>query len=172
MIGFPHPIPSENSKTLQWLRLWNWQLSLQENLFLYKQKEVPMAKKKRKQLLPNRIYKVTVRLNESELDYLDRATEQLNITRSEYLRNLVLDKPMIYTYEIVANDADLRKLTGEIGKIGSNLNQIAKHLNTGGIRSMMLQEEVHRCTAQLFELRKKLLELAGDHYGNLETHNE
>ena len=113
-----------------------------------------------------------MRLNEQEMDYLDRATEQLNITRSEYLRNLIMEKPMIYTYEIVANDEDLRKLTGEIGKIGSNLNQIAKYLNSGGVRSKMLQEEVNQCINQLFELRQKLLELAGDHYGSLETHSQ
>ena len=32
LIGFPHPIPSKNSITLQSLHLWNWQLSLQENV--------------------------------------------------------------------------------------------------------------------------------------------
>ena len=74
---------------------------------------------------------ITLKLTDVELDYLTQAARSLNITRVEYLRNLISEKPMIYKYEIVANDAELRKLTGEIGKIGSNLNQIAHHLNSG-----------------------------------------
>ena len=79
---------------------------------------------------------------------------------------------MIYKYEIVANDAELRKLTGEIGKIGSNLNQIAHHLNSGGIRSQEIQDEVQECISELFDLRKQLLKIAGENYGDIKTQDE
>ena len=37
--------------------------------------------------------------------------------------------------EVVADMNDLRKLVSEYGKIGSNLNQIAKHFKSGGSQS-------------------------------------
>lgn len=37
---------------------------------------------------------ITLRLTDIELAYLDQSAESLHITRSEYLRNLILEKPM------------------------------------------------------------------------------
>lgn len=115
---------------------------------------------------------ITLRLTDIELDYLDQSAESLHVTRSEYLRNLILEKPMIYKYEVVADNEQLKKLNGEIGKIGSNLNQIAKHLNQGGVRSMILQDRVHECIDKLFDLRRQAMELAGDYYGDIETQDK
>ena len=112
---------------------------------------------------------ITLRLTDIELAYLDQSAESLHITRSEYLRNLILEKPMIYKYEVVADNEQLKKLNAEIGKIGSNLNQIAKHLNQGGVRSMILQDRVHECIDKLFDLRRQVMDLAGDYYGDIET---
>lgn len=115
---------------------------------------------------------ITLRLTDIELAYLDQSAESLHITRSDYLRNLILEKPMIYKYEIVADNEQLKKLNAEIGKIGSNLNQIAKHLNQGGVRSMILQDRVHECIDKLFDLRRQVMELAGDYYGDIETQDK
>ena len=79
---------------------------------------------------------------------------------------------MIYKYEIVADNEQLKKLNEEIGKIGSNLNQIAKHLNQGGVRSMILQDRVHECIDKLFDLRRQVMELAGDYYGDIEAQDK
>lgn len=126
--------------------------------------------KKKKALDHNNI--ITLRLTDIELAYLDQSAESLHITRSDYLRNLLLEKPMIYKYEIVADNEQLKKLNAEIGKIGSNLNQIAKHLNQGGVRSMILQDRVHECIDKLFDLRRQVMELAGDYYGDIETQDK
>ena len=115
---------------------------------------------------------ITLRLTDIELAYLDQSAESLHVTRSEYLRNLILEKPMIYKYEVVADNEQLKKLNAEIGKIGSNLNQIAKHLNQGGVRSMILQDRVHECIDKLFDLRRQVMELAGDYYGDIEAQDK
>ena len=73
-------------------------------------------------------------------------------------------------YEIVADMQDLRKLVGEYGKIGSNLNQIAKYFNTGGERSLAMEDEIRQCISELFVLRKEVLRLAGDFRGSVKTH--
>ena len=52
----------------------------------------------------------------------------LSISRSEYLRKLLLEKQINHQIEVVADMNDLRKLVSEYGKIGSNLNQISCQL--------------------------------------------
>ena len=58
------------------------------------------------------------------------------------------------------------------GKIGSNLNQIAKYFNTGGTHSQAMENEIHQCISDLFLLRKKVLEMAGDFHGDTKAHQK
>ena len=67
---------------------------------------------------------------------------------------------------------ELQKLVGEIGKIDSNLNQIAKHFNSGGSRSMAMEDEIRECISQLFKWRREIMRLAGDYHGSVETHKK
>ena len=75
---------------------------------------------------------IGLRLTDVELDLLDQGAACLSVSRSEYLRKLLLEKQIHHQIEVVADMNDLRKLVSEYGKIGSNLNQIAKHFNSGG----------------------------------------
>ena len=93
-----------------------------------------------------------------------------SISRSEYLRKLLLEKQINHQIEVVADMEVLRKLVSEYGKIGSNLNQIAKHFNSGGSQSRAVENEIHQCITDLFQLRKEVLKLAGGMNGNRKTH--
>ena len=68
---------------------------------------------------------VTVQLTDVELNLLDQGAACFSISRSEYLRKLLLEKQINHQIEVVADMNDLRKLVSEYGMIGSNLNQIA-----------------------------------------------
>ncbi len=72
----------------------------------------------------------------------------------------------------VADIKLLRDLVGQYGKIGSNLNQIAKYFNTGGTHSQAMENEIHQCISDLFLLRKKVLEMAGDFHGDTKAHQK
>ncbi len=122
-----------------------------------------MRNKKSRTNYPNFI---GVRLSDFELDRLDQCANLLGISRSEYIRKLLIEKEIKNHIEIVADIDDLKKLVGEYGKIGSNLNQIAKYFNTGGMRSLAMEDEIHQCIADLFNLRKKVLEMAGETNGD------
>ena len=130
-----------------------------------------MGRPKMEEKLNHKNY-ITLKLTDIELACLEQSAEALNISRVEYLRNLILENPMIYKYEVVADNAELKKLNAEIGKIGSNLNQIARNLNQGGVRSMILQDRIHECIDKLFDLRREVMKLAGDHYGDIETQDK
>ena len=73
---------------------------------------------------------------------LEKRTEKCRITRSGFIRNLILN----------------RKLTPKY--------QIARHFNSGGERSLAMQEELQPAIAELYTLRKEVLRLAGDYSGN------
>ena len=128
-----------------------------------------MAPKKNPKELKRR-NNITVKLTDIELELLNQKAEMAGTSKAEYLRNLLIGTPMKVRYEIVADMQDLRKLAGEYGKIGSNLNQIAKYFNTGGERSLAMEDEIRQCISELFVLRKEVLRLAGDFRGSVKTY--
>ena len=76
---------------------------------------------------------ISLKLTDSELELLDHSAEIVGLSRSEFLRKSFLEKDIQLHYEIVADMDELRCLVNEYGKIGSNLNQIARYFNTGEI---------------------------------------
>ena len=68
--------------------------------------------------------------------------------------------------ENAADLPELQKLTNEFAAIGNNLNQIAKYFNTGGLQSKAMREEINSCIAQIMQMRKAVMEMAGDFHGN------
>ena len=125
-------------------------------------------KKKEKNLKRSNI--ITLKLTDIELAVLNEAVDVTGLSRSEYVRKLLLEKQINHQIEVVADMNDLRKLVSEYGKIGSNLNQIAKYFNSGGIQSRAIENEIHQCITDLFLLRKEVLKLAGGMNGNRKTH--
>ena len=81
----------------------------------------------------------------------------------------------------------LKKLIAEFGKIGSNLNQIARHFNSGGIHSQEMRKAINQSIARIYEMKYEVLKMAGDFtsisgqpkvknegdlHGNPETHSK
>ena len=128
-----------------------------------------MAPKKKPKELKRR-NNITVKLTDIELELLNQKAEMAGTSKAEYLRSLLIGTLIKVRYEIVADMQDLRKLVGEYGKIGSNLNQIAKYFNTGGERSLAMEDEIRQCISELFVLRKEVLRLAGDFRGSIKAH--
>lgn len=90
-------------------------------------------------------------------------------------------------YEIVADLPEAKKQIAEFGKIGSNLNQIARHFNSGGIHSQKMRKAINQNLARIYEMKYEFLKLAGDfsaiagqysklskgrRHGNPETYSE
>lgn len=109
---------------------------------------------------------ISIKLTDAEMDLLTTAAERANVSRSEYMRNLLLNKKMTVKYEVVVDIEDIKKLTAEYGKIGSNLNQIAKYFNSGGEYSLSTQDDLYQCIYELSKLRKEVLRLTGEFHGN------
>lgn len=110
--------------------------------------------KRRKQTELSHPNFVAVRLSDAEITILDQACASLGTTHFEYLRRLLTEKKIYNNVKIVADIKLLRELVGQYGKIGSNLNQIAKYFHTGGTHSQAMENEIHQCISDLFQLRK------------------
>lgn len=65
-------------------------------------------------------------LTEDEYQALCQNAKKCGLTRSAYLRRLIMNKPVK-----ARPTKDIQKLIGEINKIGSNVNQIARSVNAG-----------------------------------------
>ena len=109
-------------------------------------------------------------LTDLEYELVTGKAKEAGLSASAFISNLLLEGNVTIRYEIVADIPELQKLTADLGKIGSNLNQIAKYFNMGGIRSISMQDEIHECISKIFEMREDVRKMAGDYHGSIETH--
>lgn len=72
------------------------------------------------------VHELCLRLNAAEAEKLIQDAKRCGLSRSAYLRSLIMKTPV---KECQAKE--LRDLYAEINKIGSNINQIARSVNAG-----------------------------------------
>lgn len=91
---------------------------------------------------------------------LEKYCREHNITQSQMVRNLVLEKLELPFVEPVRIDIDLVNYLNELTKNGNNLNQIARKINSQEfleiIDEEILCDQVELIIKQINELRKKL----------------
>ena len=130
-----------------------------------------MARPKKEKELRHK-HQIMLRLTDTEYEIVAENAKSANLPLAEYVRKQVMKQKVIAKYEIVADLPELKKLVAEFGKIGSNLNQIAKHFNSGGIHSQAMRKAIEQSVSRIYELKYEVLKMAGDFHGNTETHSE
>ena len=122
---------------------------------------------------PKRKNVVKTRLDDAELFVLDWRVEQSGISRSEYLRGLIFGS-FHPTIRVTCHDdetlAEIGKLTTAMDRIGNNLNQIARRLNTYDEPYPEIADEIKTAISDLNELKFKVLQTTGDSLGNVQTY--
>jgi hypothetical protein len=95
------------------------------------------AKPRRGSETRKKSFPVTTRYDAEEFAELDEAASQAGLTRASYQRVQSLSEPKTHsTHRAPIERELLARLLGQIGKIGSNLNQIARAANMGlGLRA-------------------------------------
>lgn len=68
--------------------------------------------------------------------------------------------------EIIFDSKELLEILGDMGKIGSNLIQIAHHLNGGGDISNNLKSEIYQGIIALYKIRDMVRDLTGEYREN------
>ena len=134
--------------------------------------------KKDKELRHN--HQIMIRLTDTEYEIVSESAKATHLPLAEYVRKQVMKQKVAAKYEIVADLPELKKLVVEFGKIGSNLNQIARHFNSGGIHSQEMRRAIDQSVARIYEMKYEVLKMAGDFqavsgghlHGNPETHSK
>ncbi|WP_443984265.1 plasmid mobilization protein [Barnesiella intestinihominis] len=114
------------------------------------------------------------RLSEDEYADFTARLAPYGISQSEFLRQAIRRatiRPVIHVSAV--NDELLSavgKLAAEYGRIGGNLNQIARYLNEYGAPYNALSGEVRAAIADLAALKYEVLQKVGDAVGNTQAY--
>lgn len=109
---------------------------------------------------------IHIRMNDTEYELLQERANAVNMSIAEFIRNALDNQQVTIKYELVADVPEIKKLIGEFGKIGSNLNQIARHLNSGGAVTPEIITDVRTAILDLDDLKYDILKIVGEAYGN------
>ena len=120
-----------------------------------------MARPKKEKELRHK-HQSMLRLTDTEYEIVTEHAKAANLPLAEYARKQVTNKKVIAKYEIVADVPELKKLIAEFGKIGSNLNQIARHFNSGGIHSKEMRKSINQGIADIYDMKYTVMKMAGD----------
>ena len=123
---------------------------------------------------PHRSCVVKPRMTEEE--YADFAARLVpyGISQSEFIRRAIQGasiRPVVTVSSV--NDellAAFEKLTTEYGRIGSNLNQIARAINDWHNPYPQLAAEMRAAASDLAALKFEVLENVGEDVGNVQTY--
>ncbi len=123
---------------------------------------------------PHRSMTVKTRLTKEEYAAFEEAATLCSVSKAAFIRKAItgtLLKPTIVITSV--NDELLKKLDdliAQYGKIGGNLNQIARHLNEYGVPYTDLEKEVRDAAVDLAMLKYEVLEKVAAAIGDVQTH--
>ena len=123
---------------------------------------------------PHRDRIIKTRRTEEEYEDFTRRVALYDFSQAEFIREAIKGVTIrpILTATLVSDEllANVGKLIAEYGKIGSNLNQIARYLNEYGVPYDTLEKEVRDAIVDLAMLKFEVLEKVGDAIGNTQTY--
>ena len=127
-------------------------------------------RKKKTRLTAQKERFVGVRFDQATYDKIEAAARAADLSVSEYIRQMVIKGKVVVRQEVVAEVPMLKKLIGDFGKIGSNLNQIAHHYNGGGVRSREMYERTQRAISELYAMKYEVEKMGGEFRGYSEAY--
>ena len=123
---------------------------------------------------PHRSRVVKTRLTEEEYADFAARLAPYEISQAEFIRQAVKRATIrpIVTVSPVNDEllAAIGKLTAEYGRIGSNLNQIARTLNEWHSPYPQLAAELRTASSDLAALKFEVLEKVGEAVGNVQAY--
>ena len=109
---------------------------------------------------------IHIRMNDTEYELLQERASAVKMSMAEFILNALDNQQVTIKYELVADVPEIKKLIGEFGKIGSNLNQIARYFNQGGIISSEMRTEIKKSLRDIYEMKYEVMKMAGDFRGS------
>ena len=124
--------------------------------------------------MPHRSRVVKTRLTDEEYADFTARLAPYGMSQSEFIRQAITRATIrpIVTVSPVNDEllAAVGKLTAEYGRIGGNLNQIARTLNEWHSPYPQLAGEIRAAVSDLAALKFEVLQKVGDTVGNIQTY--
>ncbi len=122
---------------------------------------------------PKRSIVIKTRMTDEEYaDFTERA-KFCGISQSEFIRQAIENAVImpIITVSPVNEKllAAVGQLTAQLGKIGGNLNQIARYINEHGVPYNTLYVDVQSAISDLVDLKYEIMRKVGDAVGDVQT---
>ena len=95
---------------------------------------------------------MSLRISIEEKEQIEEKARKTGLTTSEYIRRCALGRKL----PCYGDTSLLKEYSMQLGKTGSNLNQIAKHLNSGG-SYLSVYSDVKEAVNELLDLKFKIL---------------
>lgn len=96
--------------------------------------------------------RMEMRISKEDKALIEQKARKAGITTSEFIRRSALGRRL----PSYGDTTILQEYSMQLGKIGSNLNQIAKHLNSGG-SYYSVYSDVKEAVKELLDLKFKIL---------------
>ena len=108
---------------------------------------------------------VDLRVDQKTYDQIEAMARAANLSVSEYIRQMLVKGTVTVKYEHIFEAPLVRQALAELGHIGSNINQIARHYNGGGVRSVQMYERTMNALSDIYDLKKEIQRLGGERFG-------
>lgn len=114
---------------------------------------------------PRKEHQLPVRFSDDVYAILETNAKNCGMTKGAYIRHLVVNripKQVIVLHDDSALVSELAKLN----KLGSNLNQIARYFNEGGLMTNSLAKELHHALQEVEKMVIRCNEELEREYGD------
>lgn len=115
---------------------------------------------------PAKVHQLPVRFTEDLYAVLTDNARKAGLTRGEYIRHLVAGKTPKAQPPIFHDDTALVSELAKLNKLGSNLNQIARYFNEGGLMTNPLAKELHHALQEIDKMVIRCNEELEKEYGS------
>jgi hypothetical protein len=99
-------------------------------------------KKSQEKIEPQRTKDIHIRFTENEWNQLQEVADDFEMTVSDYVRWSIFQRNVTMRILIDDESSALSKIRFQLDKIGTNINQIAKVLNSGFVNPAMFRDEL------------------------------
>ena len=110
-------------------------------------------------------HSINFRLDDELYNGIVNTSMAARLTKGEYIRQMLTKGRVTVRQELIVDVIDLKKVIAELGKIGSNLNQIARYYNGGGANSSYLYDRIMQALGDLFDMKYEIEKLGGEFRG-------
>ena len=118
----------------------------------------------------NKTHVIKFRVTAEEKTSLELTCKLLNLSLSTFIRraihNVKIEKTVIVAGGGEETLTAVSTLLAQCSKVGSNLNQLARHFNSGGKDTEQLRAQILEELSALTNFRLKAEETVGELYGN------